>query len=116
MRLFRNINDVSGIPEQLVDGFYQKVKEWIREQSSNISYIALAVDILPKYVVNCPYHILERKENSYALLEIEKMIPEELNEEMNQQRVYDKLDRWLSDIIILNFPYDNEKGLAYFEP
>jgi CRISPR-associated endonuclease/helicase Cas3 len=116
MKLFRDVNNVSGIPNQLVEEFYQKVKKWIQNQSNNISYIELAVDILPRYVVNCPYRVLIRKENSYDSLEIEKMIPEELNEEMNQQQVYGKLDRWLSDIKILNLRYDNEKGLAYFEP
>ena len=114
MRLFRNVTDVPGIPERFLEEFYQKINNWIRNKSGNIRYIEMAVNILPSYIVNCPYRILEKIENSYGFLEIDKMIPHGLNG-MSRQRVYDKLERWLSDVRVINLPYDDEKGLAYFE-
>jgi CRISPR-associated endonuclease/helicase Cas3 len=112
-RLFRDVNDVSGIPDKMEKEFYERIYRWVEETSDQISYLQLAQDILPEFVVNCPYNSL-RKEGTMHPLNREEMIPEGLNGKIREQ-VENRLERWLSGISVIRVDYDDKKGLLNFE-
>ena len=57
MKLFRNICEITGIPNKLVDEFYDKVREWVIKSNEKLNYLQLATEILPQFTVGCPYNI-----------------------------------------------------------
>lgn len=93
--------------------FYERIYRWVEETSDQISYLQLAQDILPEFVVNCPYNSL-RKEGTMHPLNREEMIPEGLNGKIREQ-VENRLERWLSGISVIRVDYDDKKGLLNFE-
>jgi CRISPR-associated endonuclease/helicase Cas3 len=115
MRLFRDVNDITGIPQIMIEEFYDKVCCWVEDTFPKLNYLELAVAVLPKYLVGCPYHsVIKDGIRHYHELNWEKMIPSSFSSD-NQALVYDKLKRWLSDLVVLEVPYDSEKGLNYFD-
>lgn len=116
MRLFRDVNDLTGIPEKMVGDFYSEVNHWIITNFPGLNYEDLATAILPKYLVACPYHsaVTRGGKRYYRELDLERLSPSEFSAKM-QGIVHDKLERWLSGLFILELPYDSEKGLNYFD-
>lgn len=114
MRLFRNVNDITGIPQVMVKDFYSEVCQWIKNNFPRLNYAELATIILPKYVVTCPYRSVTKEAiTNYHELELNQIIP--LNLTIDEQiLINDKLERWLSGLVVLELPYDPEKGLNYF--
>lgn len=117
MRLFRDINDITGIPNEMADEFYKDVNQWVKGSSPWLNYAELATSILPKYLVSCPYRAVVTWKGvmHYRKLDLNRLIPSSFSVRM-QDTVHDKLERWLSGLVILELPYDAEKGLDYFAP
>lgn len=116
MRLFRDVNDITGIPQEMVENFYNEVYHWVKDNFPRLNYAELATTILPKYLVACPYRSVV-KDNAvyYHELNLEQLIPSDFS--VNKQAfVYEKLERWLSGLVVLELSYDPEKGLNYFDP
>jgi len=115
MRLFRDVNDIKGIPAELVEKFYDVVLRWVDTCRGSINYLELAVNILPAFIVSCPYYVLNKGDyRHYSDLSIERMVPRALDQPMSV-KVADKLRRWLSDIKVIDLRYDPEEGLLYFD-
>lgn len=115
MRLFRDVNDITGITQEMVANFYNEICHWVESNYPKLNYAELATAILPKYLVSCPYRavVTWKGEIFYHGLDFEQFIPP--NFSIGKQAVvYEKLGRWLSDIVVLELPYDPEKGLNYF--
>ncbi|SHH08510.1 CRISPR-associated endonuclease/helicase Cas3 [Thermosyntropha lipolytica DSM 11003] len=115
MKLFRNITDIKGIPAEMTEDFYYTIRQWVSDHQEKLNYLELATSILPAFVVSCPYYALSKGEDRYySDLDIEKMIPGNLDS-FARERVRDKLERWLAELKIFHIHYDSEKGLMYFE-
>lgn len=116
MRLFRDVNDITGIPKEMVENFYNEIYQWVKENFPRLNYAELATAILPKYLVACPYRSVVKEDAAYYHeLDFEQLIPSDFS--INKQAfVYDKLERWLSGLVVLELSYDPEKGLNYFDP
>lgn len=114
MKLFRDVSDIQGIPQQLVPQFEQDIANWIANKQLKINYIELATDILPKYIVSCPYRPWENKRNLFEPLDIDKIIVQ-LPNNIDIFKTRQKLERWLSDLFVINYPYHSEKGLIYYD-
>lgn len=108
MKLFRNICDITGIPIEMVDDFYKTVKEWFNKRNGKLNYLELATEILPKYTVNCPFNIV--RDQALNEVDIDKIL-----DPNTDSRTRNKLERWLSNIYVLDLPYDELKGLIYYE-
>ena len=116
MKLFRDVNDFSGIPQAMLDDFYSDILCWVKDTFPRLNYAELATTILPKYLVQCPYHSATKDNKTYFHeLNLDKVIPLDFTSD-NQTLVFDKLGRWLTGIFVLEFSYDLEKGLNYFDP
>ncbi|MGI6549079.1 MAG: CRISPR-associated helicase Cas3' [Syntrophomonadales bacterium] len=116
MKLFRDINDFAGIPEAFVANFYSEVYQWVKDTFPKLNYEVLATAILPKYLVQCPYHSASKENRTYYHeLNLENVIPQGFSSD-GQALIFSKLRRWLNGIVVLEFSYDPEKGLNYFEP
>lgn len=117
MKLFRNVNDITGVPEAIVEAFYTTVCHWVKNVFPRLNYTELATTILPKYLVACPYHSVEKKDGTicYDELDLEQMIPQDFSAD-NKELVRKRLERWLSDLVILKLPYHPETGLNYYDP
>ena len=116
MKLFRDINDFEGIPEAFVANFYSEVYQWVKDTFPKLNYEVLATAILPKYLVQCPYHSASKENRTYYHeLNLENVIPQGFSSD-GQALIFSKLRRWLNGIVVLEFSYDPEKGLNYFEP
>jgi CRISPR-associated endonuclease/helicase Cas3 len=114
MNLFRDVNDITVIPVKMVEQFYTAVREWIENSMvSGLNYLELSISILPLYTVSCPYNATDRGEK-LSDIDISCVIPSGLTAN-RKYKIYDKLDRWLSGIMIANIPYDRQKGLLYYE-
>lgn len=109
MKLFRNICEITGIPNKLVDEFYDKVREWVIKSNEKLNYLQLATEILPQFTVGCPYNIAI-KDQTLTHVDIDRIL-----EPKTDYKVRNKLERWLSDIYVLDLPYCSEKGLIYYE-
>lgn len=114
MRLFREVNEVSVIPKTFVEEFYQEMKAWVSGKSLNVSYLEMAVNILPRFTVACPYRAVVKEGRLPLKPNIEAMLPEGLTSE-EYEKIYRKLSNWLADIFLLDLPYDSETGLNYFD-
>jgi len=114
MKLFRDVSDITGIPRGIAEDFYDAVKDWVDKNASKLNYPALADGILSRFTVSCPR---QYDSNIYQSLNLEKMLPKKFAalETKTQKNILEKLDRWMSDLVILNMEYDPEKGLRYFE-
>lgn len=109
MKLFRNICEITGIPKTLVGEFYETVKEWVSKSKGKLNYLQLVTEILPQFTVGCPYNIAT-KSQTLTQIDIDRIL-----EPNTDTKVRNKLERWLSDIYVLDFPYSCEKGLIYYE-
>lgn len=110
MDLFRKINSITGIPQNMVIQFYQKVSQWVADKDGNIYYEDFAVKILPQFTVDCPWEQLRDKTDLLAEPVVDSMIPPQLDKN-KYPVVYGKLTRWLAGLKILPYDYDQEKGL-----
>lgn len=111
---FRPIYDITGIPAAIIDDFYAAVVNWVNDVYPSLDYVDLATTILPKYLVSCPYHSADKGGTKYYQeLDLDRILSH-INVH-DQSLVYKKLERWLSDIVVLDMPYDPEKGLSYYD-
>jgi CRISPR-associated endonuclease/helicase Cas3 len=113
MKLFRDVSDVQGIPQELVAKFDQDVASWIAAKQEQISYLELTTDILPGYIINCPYRPWQNKRDLFKPLDVDKIM-QQLPDNMDKNITRQKLKRWLSDLCVISYPYHSEKGLIYY--
>lgn len=112
-KLFREVNDVTGIPVEREAAFYQRVRDWLANKMiADLNFLELDVDILPEFTVSCPYPYLatfngEKLKN----LDVEAMLPVD-SDCGDLGKVRDRLERWLDGIFILDLSYDQVKGLV----
>ncbi|GEA15003.1 CRISPR-associated helicase/endonuclease Cas3 [Moorella sp. E308F] len=110
-RLFREVNNVTGIPVELKEAFYNTIRAWLTgKRSGELNFFELAIDILPDFTVSCPYSMTLEGEK-LEKLDMEAMLPPDIGSE-ERKKLRDKLERWLDGIFILEFPYDGIKGLV----
>lgn len=113
MKLFRDIAEISGIPREMAPCFYRAIADWIAKNREKADYLKLAAEILPYYVVTCPYHFGRGNETVFQPLDIEQIISR-LPDSVDGKVMRLKIDRWLSDLWVIDLPYDDEKGLMYY--
>lgn len=113
MKLFREVSDIQGIPRQLLSNFVQDIANWIVDKQEKISYIELATDILPGYIINCPYRPWQNKKDLFDPFYVDQII-QQLPSNIDKNKTRQKLERWLSDLFVINYPYHDEKGLIYY--
>jgi CRISPR-associated endonuclease/helicase Cas3 len=109
MKLFRNICDITGIPNEMIDEFYETVREWIVKSNGKLNYLQLATEILPQFTVNCPFNIVKRRQ-SLNEVDINNIL-----DSNTDKRTRNKLERWFSNLYVLDLSYDLQKGLIYYE-
>lgn len=108
MRLFRNISNITGIPRDMVEQFYKEAREWVIMSNGKLNYLQLATDILPRFTVSCPYNIATRRDQALTQLDIDHIVDPNTN-----YKTRDKLERWLSNLYVLELSYHPQKGLIY---
>lgn len=113
MKLFRDVSDIQGIPQQLISQFESDISKWITSKKGKISYIDLATEVLPNYIINCPYHSWQNKREFYEPLNLDRII-QQIPDNLNKNKIRQKLEGWLSDLFVIHHPYDTEKGLIYY--
>lgn len=115
-KLFRNVSDITGVPAVMAEDFYNEVKEWFDQSAPELNYFELATTVLPKYLVSCPRYI-EEKKMFFSELNISKALPPSIAkfDAAVQKKLLDKIERWLSDLVIIELDYTDEKGLKYFD-
>ena len=116
MKLFRDVGDLTGVPAVLAEDFYNEIKEWVKKNAPDLNYFELATTILPKYLVSCPRNIGDDK-MFFSNLDVNKVLPAGIASFSNpvQEKLLDKLERWLSDLVIIHLEYSQEKGLKCFD-
>lgn len=102
-RLFRDVSDVSIIPKEKVESFYEAVAKLIQSKNSGLSFMNLSNNIFPCYLVNCPWYKAQKAEELDINLILEKVSVSEKTKE--------KLSRWLTGIYVLDKPYNQSEGL-----
>jgi len=112
MRLFREVSDITGVPAALAEDFYHEVREWAARSTPELNYFELAAGILPKYLVPCPRYIEEEK-TPFIKLDMGRLLPS--GTAAFDERLAGRLERWLSDLVIIDLEYCPEKGLKYFD-
>ena len=108
MRLFRNISNITGIPRDMVEQFYKEAREWVIMSNGKLNYLQLATDILPRFTVSCPYNIATRRDQALTQLDIDHIVDPNTN-----YKTRDKLERWHSNLYVLELSYHPQKGLIY---
>ncbi|MGI9862028.1 CRISPR-associated helicase Cas3' [Moorella naiadis] len=110
-RLFRDVSDVTGIPVEKEEEFYQRIRAWLAgKKIADLNFLELNVDILPEFTVSCSYYSTSNGEKLKDL-DLDAMLPPDSGDG-DLAKVRDRLERWLDGIFILDLPYDQVKGLV----
>ncbi|OIQ09554.1 CRISPR-associated endonuclease/helicase Cas3 [Moorella thermoacetica] len=109
-RLFRDINAITGVPIEKAGEFYDSIRTWLSgKNAGSLNFLELALTILPRFTVNCPYLATSNGERVRDL-DFEAMLPPGLDIK-SITKIRSRLERWLKGIYILDLPYDQVKGL-----
>ncbi|OPY56694.1 MAG: CRISPR-associated endonuclease/helicase Cas3 [Pelotomaculum sp. PtaU1.Bin035] len=109
-KLFRKICEIQVIPTVLLERFYKDMCELTAH--SRISYLNLAKDIIPKYVLSIPQYRRSEKSVKPGVLDFDKMIAEGvIHEERNS--LIKKFKNWFRDIQTANIDYSDITGVNY---